>query len=232
MKKVLFILIIFINQHLAFAQNNLDQQPYLEVNSKADTLIVPDQIFISINLSEADSKNKISLEEQEQKLKSVLRNLKIDLKKDLSLVDGGNSYRSYFLKGQKVIKSKNFSLMVHSANMVSNVLAGLESAGIANAYVYKADYSQKEQLLLSLKSEAVMKAKKTAEALVKPLGQSIGKVFYIGDLFYDNYSVPTRYSMMLKTDSIGAGSSDESPLPIEFQKLKFQVQVQVRFQLH
>lgn len=46
-------------------------QPYIEVSGNADTLVTPNQIFIKIVISERDSKNRVSVEELENKMISA-----------------------------------------------------------------------------------------------------------------------------------------------------------------
>ena len=85
-KAILFSLIIFC-VNFTFAQKNFIDQPFVETTAKVDSLVIPDRIYISINLNEADSKNKKSVEEQERLLESTLKKLNINTEKDLSLLD-------------------------------------------------------------------------------------------------------------------------------------------------
>lgn len=64
MKKTLFLLFCILSANHIFAQKNFIDQPFIETSAKLDSLVVPDKIYISINLNEADSKNKKSVEEQ------------------------------------------------------------------------------------------------------------------------------------------------------------------------
>jgi hypothetical protein len=68
MKKIAYLLLFAIISNTAFAQSrNFIDQPYLETTVKVDTLVVPDQIFMSIYINEGEDRNKISLEKQEKK---------------------------------------------------------------------------------------------------------------------------------------------------------------------
>ena len=53
---------------------------YIETQASADTLVIPDEIKLSIIIKEIDSKGKTSAEELEQEMKKVLSNLDIDIK--------------------------------------------------------------------------------------------------------------------------------------------------------
>ncbi|WP_246034310.1 MULTISPECIES: SIMPL domain-containing protein [Empedobacter] len=163
MKKILLLSILFANQ--IFAQKNYIDQPFIETNTKIDSLVIPDKIYLSINLNEADSKNKKSVEEQEKLLESTLKKLNIDTEKDLALLDFSSNFKQYFLKNQNVLKSKMYSVLVTNAITAGKVLLELEKVGISNVNIEKTEYSKAEELLLSLKSKAVLKSKLTAEKL-------------------------------------------------------------------
>ena len=181
MKKAILLILTFFCVNFTFSQKNFIDQPFVETTAIVDTLIIPDRIYISINLNEADSKNKKSVEEQERLLESTLKKLNINTEKDLSLLDFSSNFKQYFLKGQNVIKSKMYSLLVHNVVSAGKVLAELESVGISNINTERTEYSKAEDLLLELKSLAVEKSKITAQKLAKPLNQKIGKALYISD---------------------------------------------------
>lgn len=197
-----------------------------------NSLVVPDRIFVSINLNEADSKNRKSVEEQERLLESTLKKLNINTDKDLSLLDLSSNFKQYFLKGQNVIKSKMYSLLVHNAFTAGKVLAELENVGISNVNIEKTEYSKGDDLLLELKSIAVEKSKITAQRLAKPLNQKIGKAIYISDVnTASNVLQGQTQGIRIRGMASLYGNKAENPIYKEFQKVKFEVQVNVKYQL-
>ena len=106
MKKSFLIFVMFFVWNLFSAQREFLDQPYIEVEAEADTLVVPDRIYVSITLNEADSKNKKSVEEQDKQLETILKKLKINTDKDLSVLDYSSNFKKYFLKGQNILKTK------------------------------------------------------------------------------------------------------------------------------
>lgn len=230
--KHLIILILLAVPTLALAQKNFIDQPYVETNAKVDTLVVPDKIFMSILLNEADSKNKTSVEEQEKTLEKTLKQLNIDTEKDLSLQEFSSNYKNYFLKGQNVVKSKMYALVVGDAVTAGKVLAELEYVDISNVSIDRTEYSKSEALLLELKSRAVKKSLVTAKTMAKPLNQSIGKALYISD----GYSVTNALQGKAAGIQIrGMASRYEAevadPINTEFQKVKFEVSVNIKYAL-
>ena len=171
------------------------------------------------------------MEKQERKVAAVLENLGIDLKKQLKLDNLASNYKKYFLKRKNVLKSKSYTLEVYDAMTAGNVLIGLEDEGISNVRLIKTAYSKIESLKLDLKSKAILKAKAQAEALTKPLNQQLGKAIHINDKYFSN---PYYYGNMRM-----AGRADyaieetvETPIDIEFSKIKVESEVSVRFAIN
>lgn len=192
MKKITYLLLFAIISNTAFAQSrNFIDKPYLETTVKVDTLVVPDQILMSIYINEGEDRNKISLEKQEKKIAVVLEGLGIDLKKQLKLQDLSSDFKNYFLKRKNVLKSKVYRLEVFDAVTAGQVLIALEAKGISNVQLIKTAYSKIKQLQIQIKSKAILKAKKVEEALTTPLNQTLGKAIYIRDNITTARSIET-----------------------------------------
>ena len=235
MKKSFLIFVMFFVWNLFSAQKNFLDQPYIEVAASVDTLVVPDRIYVSITLNEADSKNKKSVEEQEKQLETILKKLKINTDKDLSVLGYSSDFKKYFLKGQNILKTKKYSLLVRDAYTLGNVLISLEEVGISNTEVEKVEYSKSKELLLELKSEAVKRSRITADKLVKPLNQKAGKALYISDTNYggieDYEYVTVRNIALQEMDYKKESASEEFLRKLDFQKIKFSTTVYVKYQL-
>ena len=235
MKKITYLLLFAIISNTAFAQSrNFIGQPYLETTVKVDTLVVPDQIFMSIYINEGEDRNKISLEKQEKKMAVVLEGLGIDLKKQLKLQDLSSDFKNYFLKRKNVLKSKIYRLEVFDAVTAGQVLIALEAKGISNVQLIKTAYSKIKQLQIQIKSKAILKAKKVAEALTTPLNQTLGKAIYIRDEYY-NSQVYRDNRMAITAETVEEDSADkkfQKPIDIEFSKIKLQTVVSVKFAIN
>ena len=234
MKKSFLIFVMFFVWNLFSAQKNFLDQPYIEVGASVDTLVVPDRIYVSITLNEADSKNKKSVEEQEKQLETILKKLKINTDKDLSVLGYSSDFKKYFLKGQNILKTKKYSLLVRDAYTLGNVIISLEEAGISNTEVEKVEYSKYKELLLELKSEAVKRSRITADKLVKPLNQKAGKALHIyangsQDMYGEELMVFQRGGVPGGASKIYA--SEEFLRKLDFEKIKFFAVVRVKYQL-
>ena len=228
MKKTLILLLIaYCSTGFAQSKNFIDQ-PYLETTARVDTLVAPDQIYLSIFISEKEDKNRISLETKERKMAQVFERLGITIDKQLKL-NYLNSYnKNYFLRGKNILKTKTYTLEVYDALTAGKVLIGLEKEGISNVHLLKKSYSKLEHLKINLKSKAIKKAQKQALALTQPLGQRLGKAIYINDGFFqdDTFYVSNRN---LAYSPAAEMMDSEEPIDIEFSKIKVGSEVSVRF---
>ncbi|UOE40253.1 hypothetical protein MTP09_10050 [Chryseobacterium suipulveris] len=98
--------------------------------------------------------------------------------------------------------------------------------------IEKTEYSKGADLLLELKSIAVEKSKITAQRLAKPLNQKIGKAIYISDVNTVSNALQGQVpGVRIRGMASLYGSKAENPIYTEFQKVKFEVQVNVKYQL-
>lgn len=227
MKTILSLVLLALCGN-SFAQKNFIDQPYIETGASADTLVMPDRIYLSIILSEADSKGKKSVEDLERAMEKKLKELNIDTKKDLTLMELGSNYKSYFLSGQKVNKTKAYSLLVRDAMTAGKVLAGLESVDIANVRVREKSYSKEEELFTALKVKAINKARKDSQVLATAAGKKLGDVLYIS-ANADRYF--RSYDNMEAAMALSAMETVPPPIEVDFQEIAFSASVRITFKM-
>lgn len=231
MKKILIPALFFVFTATVIAQSkNFLDVPYLETSARIDTLVSPDKIFLSITIREKDTKGRKSVEEQENKMAQRLKSLGIDIDKQLKIKDLASNYKKYFLRSKEVLKSKQYSLVVYDGLTAGKVMAALEDLDIANTYLEKTEYSKMDELELELKTRAVKKAKKKADALTKPLGQKVGMAIHILDNsqpYYPRYNQPR---MEMKSMAV-MDEAEPEPLDIGFEKIRVESTVNVKFKI-
>lgn len=228
-KLVLRTLLVFflITSLKSYGQNkNFIDQPYLETTARVDTLVTPDRIYLSIRITEADTKGKISVEKLENKMADKLKTLDIDTGKQLTLSDLASNFKTYFLRKADVQKDKEYSLLVYDAVTAGEVILGLESIGISNVKLTKTEYSKLEDLKIILRQLAVKAAKKQGEAMVFPLDQKLGSALYISDL---NTGIQNRYQARMAEVQVFKDGDTDQPIEIEFEKIKVESTVNVKF---
>ena len=230
MKKNIITTLCIATTLMGFTQSkNFIDQPYLETTAKADSLVEPDRIYLSILIQEKEDRDRTSVEKQEREMASALEELGIDLKKQLKIEDLASNYKKYFLRKKSVLKSKNYELVVYDGLTASKVLVHLEAKGISNVRLIKTAYSKTEALKLILRSKAILKAQTQANFLIKPLGQALDKAIYISDKYYSNNYYPQKMNRMkVAYDSVGVL---EKPMDLEFSGIKIESEVVVRFSI-
>lgn len=236
MRKILLLSVMLCMAEALHAQTakNFIDQPYIEVTGAADTLVMPDEIYIHINLSEKDTKDKVSLETLENQMADALKSLDIDLAKDLVVKDIASNFKVYLLKGRDVLKSKQYVLKVKDAETAAKVFMKLEDLGISNTSIDHVDISNKSQINRMLLSQAAADAYANAVALTDPLHQKIGKAIEISSV-NPGLLLPRTYSNALSEVVVtGYGSKKSSalaePVPdVSFKKISMTAAVAAKF---
>jgi uncharacterized protein YggE len=231
MKRILLVLSIVLMSIGSWAQTkNFIDQPYLETSARVDTLVTPDRIYLQITLQESDTKGRTSLEELEKRMGTRLRDLGIDLEKQLMVSDLSSDFGKYFLRTQDILKEKTFELIVYDAPAAGRVLYELERLGISNVRLEKTEYSQMEDLKDILKARAVVRARRQGAIMTQALGQSLGRAIYISDNRFNIYnSMKGRNAEVMM--SADAPQTAYVELPADFDKIRVEAGVQVRFVL-
>ena len=122
---------------LSFGQTNTPkpfEQPYIEVTGAAENEVVPDEIYIGIIIHEKYfNKVKVTIEEQEEKLKSAVKSLGIDLT-NLNLSDAYADFVKIRWQKKDVLTKKDYTLKVTNAMTVGQVFLELEKLEITDAF--------------------------------------------------------------------------------------------------
>lgn len=214
----------------------LAEPPYIEVNGTAEKEIIPDEIYITIVIRERYvNKTKVSIEEQEEKLKSALKSNGIDLA-NLTLSDANADYVKIHWKKKDVLTKKDYSLKVSSATQLGQVFLELEKLEITDAYIARVNHSKIESYRKEVKIEAIKAAKEKADYLLSAIGEQTGKPLIIKESEYFN-NIQSNIRMMSgvkksyylnEDDKVSSEEKDEE---IQFQKIKIQTSIYVKFSI-
>ncbi len=161
-------MLLLTNVVSAQTKNFIDQ-PYIEVSGNADTLVTPNEIYIRIVLSEKDTRDRVTIEQLEQKMVEALKSLGLDIEKDLSASDMSSNFKFYLLKSKDIIKTKAYTLKVSNAVTTTQVFMKLEEIDIANVSIERVHHSHFDNLKNAMRTKAIVDAKTRAIAIAKPL---------------------------------------------------------------
>ena len=233
MKQFILLAFVLLIAQFSSAQvgtKNFIDQNYIELNGNAKMEIVPDEIYLNIDLRERDTKNKESIAQLETKMFKALKKIGLDLEKQVKVLDFTSDFQSYWLKKKNVMKSKSFQVLVHNTKSLSNLFAALEKVDISNIQIVRVDHSKMEEFRKELKIKAIKNAKSNAEILTEAIGQEVGRAIYIGQGYSNRYEArPMAKNMLIR----GVASMDmaEAAPQLEFQKIKLEHGIMVRFEL-
>lgn len=229
----IFLTIFFLSAGKIYCQEkNFIDKPYLEVQGKADTLVTPNRIYIDVLISEKDVKGKKSVEDLENDMLQKLKNLGVE-EKNITMQDMMSNYKKFFLKQTDIQKSKSYSILVYDAKTTAKVFIGLEEVELSNVRIDKLEHSEEKKLQLLMNSKAIENAKANAVSFTKPLGQTVGKAIYVGNIFEGvakkNY---TGSTIKIRGFANLYGSrAMEYDTNIEFEKITISSEIGVRFAL-
>ncbi len=233
MKRFIFLLILFPG--LTFAQvgqKNFIDQNFIEVTGKSEMDITPNLIYLKIFINEKDNKSKLSLPEREKIMISSLKDIGIDVSKDLSVKDMSSNFKYYLLTKNDILLSKEYQLLVKDGKIASRVFIELEKIGISNVSIDKLDNSNLENFRKEVKIDAIKAAKNKAESLASAINQNIGRAIYIQELEpnFRNGVPGSSNSIVIRGVSGEIYGSNAQP-DIDFEKIKIEYTILCRFEL-
>lgn len=228
MKTIILTILVFatISISAQSGTKNFIDQNYIEVTGKAEMEITPDEIYLSIILSEATNKDRLPLDELETKMKSSLTALGINIAEKLMVKDMVSKLKTYTLSKNQIHQTRQYQLIVSDAKTAAMVFKELELLGISNMGIEKLDHSKIEEYKNEVKVKAVEAAKEKAVALTVAVGQEVGRAMFIQEQnFYHSYQAANKMEIRSKYSSL------ETQPDIDFEKIKLEYSVLCRFEL-
>jgi|SRR5574344_256001 uncharacterized protein len=233
MKKFLYTTaaLLFITATCAFAQEN-NTQNYIEVSTRVEKQITPDEIYLNVNINEQTNKGKISVEKQEQEMIKTLKSMGIEVEKNLTVKDMDSDLQKFFFKKNAIYNSKAFSLKLSNAKQMAQVFDALNKINISDISLNKTAISPelekttKDELLV----QAAKKAQENASILATAVGNQAGKIIYIQNYynFQQPYSGIATKSMKLMSMAENATDTYEDT-SLEIAQTVLSVTVLCRF---
>lgn len=224
--KNLLTLILCTLSLAVFSQDeiNIHNVPYIEVTGDGKLEVVPDEIYLSIYINEADKGTK-SMEQLEKEMIKALEKLGIETSERLKVLDFTSDFKNRVI-GQKINTSKQYELFLSDTKNVPPVFSNLEKIGISNINLIRVDHSQREELELDVKVLAVRSAKEKADKMLGELGNKVGKPLYIQER---NVGYRQQYDQVRIRGTASFASEEQSFADLDFRTMVLQYGVQVRF---
>lgn len=212
-----------------------EKLPYIEVTGIAEKEVIPDEIYIAFSIREKyENKLKVTIEEQEDKLKTALKSLGINLS-DLYISDITSDYVRIYWKKKDVLTKKDYTLKVSDAATVGQVYLEFEKLEISSGHIAKVSHSKLDSLRRDVNIMAIKAAKTKADYLLAALGVQAGAPLVIVEK--ETLSPNSGYSANSRgarsdgyyfyDDFKGRNEDNE----IQFLKIKIQSNIVVKFSI-
>lgn len=226
MKKIFALSFLFL---LFYTTTSAQERitPQISVSGKAEVSIEPDIIQLTIHLGEGEGNKKMPLQQKEQVLFGILKQLNID-KQQLTLVRASNDFDKGIWKKDELLTSKTYNLTVNNAKHVHQLFASLKEKGLSPARINKIDYSKMPELMRKVRIQAIQAAKEKAEYLTEAIGHKIGKALRIKENFNRNWRLAQVSNSIMSDDSMLslAGGTD-----IALKKIQVSAEINVDFEI-
>ena len=213
--------------------------PYIEVTGSAYQEVIPDEIYINIIIREKYvSKEKITIEKQEEQLKTYLNNIGVKLN-DLYLSDANADYVKVKWRTKDLLTKKYFTLKVADAVTVGQVFQQLDQLDITDAYIAKVNHSKIDSLEKVVKIRAIKDAKDKSDYLLNSIGEQTGKPLIIqehekgipvtavaaGISIRGGRTDGTKYYI----DGVRVSDNEDKLGELQFKKIKIESFIYVKF---
>ena len=251
MKQLIIIAsIIFI----ATASNAQQAQPFISnnpfpktitVNGSAEMEIIPDEIFVNVELKEYQKRGeaKKDIETIKAAFLESCRNVGIpDSAVSIVSYTGDNPF--YWRKRKKdpnLFTGISYQIKFKSSELMDKLVEKLDDDATQNFQIVSVNHSQIKEFRKQLKIQAVKAAKDKGSYLADAIGEKLGETVTIYEPRENNsiqpgYLPPSYQNLFGRTSNLNLeyyADSIRAPLPqqVDFKKMKLRFEVEVVFAL-
>lgn len=237
MKKILFFAVLTLIMASSFAQ----QQPIsrtIQANGQATREIVPNQIFVHIELREYEKKNtgKVDLGVIQQQFLSACK--KMGLADSLVSVvsyhgyDGNNIWlQKKKKKDPNLMAGIQYQVQLEKVQQIDQLVQLLDDEATQQFYVARTSHSNIEQIKLEVQKEALQDARKKASWMCETIGEKLGHAItiYKPTELSDGAFMPMMSNRLRSADMVASDAG--STISTDFKKIKIQFEVNITFAL-
>ncbi|HRH48175.1 MAG TPA: SIMPL domain-containing protein [Panacibacter sp.] len=237
MKRLTIVFATLIIAAQAIAQEVRPAPRTVSVSGSSQIEIVPDEIYVQVDLREYNKKNgdKIDINSIKNNFLAACKSIGLT-DKDVAV----QSYQGYDNNYWMIKKNRkqnpdlkaSISYWVKASNTekLDDLVDKMDDEATQNFFIAKASYSKMDELKKELKIAAVKAAREKAIYLSEAIGEHIGEAITINDpAEINNY--PQPYYANVTMQRAVAADNAEPPMNVDFKKIKIQFEVSVVFAL-
>jgi uncharacterized protein YggE len=230
-KTVLPLLIGFISLN-SFAQVQQPLQRTITVTGSAEMEIVPDEIYVQVELKEYEKKGggKVGIDQIREDFLKREKQLGLpDSSLSVAAYDGsnGNPWQRKKNRKDEMYASISYQIKLNSIRQIDQLVDMLDDKATQNFFIVKTSHSRIAGLRKSLKIEAVKAAREKAGYLAEAIGEKAGQAVTISEPV--EYFAP--YVNMVANRMYKSTEAAEEGNGVDYKKVKLKYEVTVVFAL-
>ena len=236
MKKILIIFTACMFAMHGIAQETKPAQRTISVNGSSEMEVVPDEIYVQVDLREYTKKNGDKVDINTIKNNFLEACKSIGLTEKEVTVQGYQGYDNNYWWWKKNKKNSDMKagisywIKVSKVDMLDALVDKMDDEATQNFFIAKASYSKMDEVKKDLKIAAVKAARDKAIYLAEAIGENIGEAITINEPTEVNNQPQPMYAntMMKAADAEGYSAP---AMNVDFKKIKIQFEVNVVFAL-
>jgi len=210
----------------------------INVNGSAELEIVPDEIYVQVELREYDKKNgaKVDIDQiKSEFLKAAMGVGIADTNISVQSYQGWDGNYWWYKKNKKKNPDMKASIVyqvkLSNTRKMDELVQKLDDEATQNFSIARVSHSRVTELRKQLKIQAVKAAKEKAIYLAEAINEKVGEAITINEPNEINYYPPPMYAnRMMKAEAVGNQAAGDSP-EVDFKKIKLKFEVNVVFAL-
>jgi uncharacterized protein YggE len=211
----------------------------ISVSGSAEMEIVPDEIYVQVDLHEYKKKggDKVELDKIKTDFLALCAKVGIpDSTISIASYDGNNGNYLYWKKKKNdpsLIATITYQIKFKDSKTMDKLVEGLDDDATANFQITNVSHSKIEQYRAQLKIDAVKAARDKANNLTRAIQEHLGGAITIDEPeelnFANSYGI-SQFKNRMSNTVVATDESANTPA-IDFKKIKLRFEVKVVFAL-
>ncbi len=239
MKRIITGMIVFFNLMSLFAiSQETIKQKTINASGTAEMEVVPDEIYVQVQLREYDKKGGSKIDIDAIKNDFLKAAASIGLNENDISVQGyqgwdGNywEYKKNKKKNPDMKASITYQVKLASTKKMDELVQKLDDEATQNFFISRVSHSKLQEFKKQLKIQAVKSAKEKAIYLAEAINEKAGEALTINEPNEINPFPQPMYANRMMEAKVATDTGDAQTPNIDFKKMKLQYEVNVVFAL-
>ena len=234
MKQIITTIAVCMLTMQTMAQETKPIQKTISVSGSSQIEVVPDEIYVQVDLREYNKKNgdKVDINKIKNNFLAACKSMGLT-DKDVTVQSYQGYDNNYWLLKKKkqnpdMKAGISYWIKVDKVDKLDELVDKMDDEATQNFFIAKTAYSKMDELKKDMKMAAVKAAKEKAIYLSQAIGENIGDAITINDPVEVGQQPQPYYAnrtMQMEKEQAA------SPMDVDFKKMKIQFEVNVVFAL-